>query len=111
MRYARHHSLVDFDQAAVQRAAARLTLLEPATLIAGAYLAAAGVGTLVVPGATDAQRDDLATHGPDTRVVTDGAGRDVVLAPAPTWWPGDDDLALAYWRGASAATRWLATCR
>jgi hypothetical protein len=36
------------------------------------------------------------------------------LAPKPAWWPsasttrGGDAVALAFWRGAIAATQWLA---
>jgi len=34
----------------------------------------------------------------------------VVLAPRPAWWPScdGDAIALAFWRGAVAATRWMA---
>jgi hypothetical protein len=116
-RYERHVMLPDvggLGQTAVMVASARLPLRESdpiAELIAGTYLAAAGVGTLAVPSATETQRAELAAHGPDTRVVAEGEGREVVLSPRPTWWPGapGDDIALAYWRGAIAATRWLAT--
>src|SRR5207245_1453549 len=94
-------------------ASARVLLRESeplAELIAATYLAAGGVGTLVVPHSTDAQRADLAAHGPDTQVASEGDGREVVLAARPAWWPSaqGDDVALAFWRGAIAATRWLA---
>ena len=115
-RYARHIQLPDIGglgQTAVLVAAARLPLRdsEPrAELIAAAYLAAGGVGTLAVPNATDAQRADLAAHGPDTHVLAEGTGRDVPLEPRPSWWPSTagDAEALAYWRGSLAAVRWLA---
>ncbi|HUJ59346.1 MAG TPA: hypothetical protein VLX92_12665 [Kofleriaceae bacterium] len=114
-RYARHLSLPDvggLGQTALLVSAARLALREPepdAELIAGAYLAAGGVGTLAVAGASAAQRAELAAHGPDTRVVDGGVGRDVALAPRPAWWPhaDGDAVALAYFRGALAATRWM----
>lgn len=115
-RYARHLSLPDIGglgQTALMVAAARLPLCEAepaAELIAGTYLAAGGVGVLVVPNATEAQRAELAAHGPDTRVIVAGDGRAVQLGPRPSWWPAadGDELALAYWRGALAATRWMA---
>ena len=125
-RYARHIQLPDIGglgQTALLVAAARLPLRErepTAELIAGLYLAAGGVGTLVVSDASDAQRAELAAHGPDTKVVTAGDGRELALAPRPAWWPGSessepsstrrdgDDVALAFWRGAIAATRWMA---
>jgi hypothetical protein len=101
-------------QTAVMVSSARLVLRESeplAKLVAGNYLAAGGVGTLVVTGASAEQLAELAAHGPDTRVTADGEGREVVLSPRPAWWPGTpgDDVALAYWRGSIAATRWLVT--
>ena len=42
-------------------------------MIAAAYLAAGGVGTLIVPNATEAQIATLEAHGPDTAVATDGS--------------------------------------
>lgn len=115
-RYARHILLPDvggLGQTALLVAAARLPLREreaSAELIAATYLAAGGVGSVVVPGATDAQRAEIAAHGPDTRVAGEGEGREVALAPRPGWWPGaeGDDVALAFWRGALAATCWMA---
>jgi hypothetical protein len=113
-RYARHILLDEvggLGQTALLVSTARLELRESeprAELIAGAYLAAGGVGTLVVTGATEAQRAALAT--PDTRVLTEGAGEAVVLSPRPPWWPSaaGDDEALAFWRGSLAATRYMA---
>ncbi len=115
-RYARHIMLPDIGglgQTALMVAAARLPLrdAEPtAERVAGEYLAAGGVGTLVVPDAPPALHADLAAHGPDTHVVAAGTGREVVLAPRPAWWPtaDGDAVALAFWRGAIAATRWMA---
>src|SRR5438094_197639 len=72
-RYERQIMLPDvggLGQTAVMVASARLTLRESeplAELLAGTFLAAAGVGSLVVPSASDSQRADLAAHGPDTR--------------------------------------------
>lgn len=100
-------------QTALLAGTAQLVFREPdpaAELIAGAYLAAGGVGTLVVKSATDAQRAEIAAHGCDTNVTTEGTGRDVTLAPRPAWWPSADGdaTALAYWRGAIAAVAWMA---
>jgi len=115
-RYARHIQLPDvggLGQTSVLVASAKLPLRDTdprAELIAATFLAAGGVGTLVVPHATDEQRAELAAHGPDTRVVADGNGRDVALEPRPSWWPSTegDAEALAYWRGGLAAALWLA---
>lgn len=117
-RYARHILLPDvggLGQTALMVSSARLPLRESepyAELVAGTYLAAGGVGTLVVPNANAAQRAELAAHGPDTRIAVEGDGRDLVLAPRPAWWPAAEgpgnDTALALWRGAIAATRWMA---
>src|SRR5690606_13490202 len=92
-RYARHIMLPDVGrrgQSALLAATARISLPEPepaAELVAASYLAAGGVGTLAMPGVTDAHRAELSTRGPDTQIVDDGAGREVVLAPRPAWWP------------------------
>jgi hypothetical protein len=115
-RYARHVMLPDIGdlgQASLLVSSARLAPRDPeptAERVAGEYLAAGGVGTLIVPHATPALREDLSAHGPDTHVVADGTGREVVLAPRPAWWPGaeGDAVALAFWRGGIAATRWMA---
>jgi hypothetical protein len=114
-RYARHIALPEIGglgQTAIMVAVAKLALreTEPTTeLVAGSYLAAAGVGTLVLPNASDAQRAELAARGPDTRVLAEGDGVEVVLSPRPAWWPSADGdaTALAFWRGATAATQWL----
>lgn len=115
-RYARHILLPDvggLGQTALMVSAAHLGLRESeptAELVAAAYLAAGGVGTIAVTGAEDSQLAIIATHGPDTKVVTGTTGRPVVLAPRPPWWPAasDDDRALAFWRGSIAAVRWMA---
>lgn len=123
-RYARHILLPDvggLGQTALLVSAARLELRESepdAELIAACYLAAGGVGTVVVRGASEAQRASLVAHGPDTRLssepVRDANGldpsREVALQPRPAWWPGGDGdrMALAFWRGGLAATRWMA---
>lgn len=115
-RYARHVMLPDIGglgQTALMVAAAKLPLRESepdAELIAGLYLAAGGVGTLVVTAATPAQRGELAAHGPDTKVTLDGESREITLAPRPAWWPTTqgDTTALAFWRGGIAATLWMA---
>ena len=115
-RYARHLILPDvggLGQTALLVSAARVRLRDSdpqAELICARYLAAGGVGTLVVPNATEAQRAEIAAHGPDTRVVASGEGREVELAPRPAWWPVSegDAAALAHWRGSIAATRWMA---
>ena len=114
-RYARHIMLPEvggLGQTALMVASARVPLRESAPvaeLVAATYLAAGGVGAVVVPNSTDAQRANLAAHGPDTRVTAAGDGRELVLAPRPAWWPSavDDSVALAYWRGGIAAVRWM----
>ncbi|MEO8840813.1 MAG: hypothetical protein ABI591_08530 [Kofleriaceae bacterium] len=127
-RYARHIQLPDFGglgQTAIMVSTAKLALREPdprAELIAAAFLAAGGVGTLVVTSSTAAQRAEVAAHASDTRVLAESEGassrapvtartaeREVALVPRPAWWPGGagDDVALAYWRGGLAATQWL----
>jgi len=114
-RYARHVKLPEvgpLGQAAILRASARVVLREPdpaGELVAATYLAAGGAGDLVVTNATDAQVREVAAHGPDTRVATGGDARDVDLAPRPAWWPNADGdaIALAFWRGARAAIRWM----
>jgi hypothetical protein len=100
-------------QTALMVASARVPLRESAPvaeLVAATYLAAGGVGTVVVPNSTDVQRANVSAHGPDSRVVVAGDGRELVLSPRPAWWPSaeDDTTALAYWRGAVAAVRWMA---
>lgn len=115
-RYARHILLPDvggLGQTALLVSTARLELRESepeAVLIAATYLAAGGVGTLVLTGANDAQLANIGMHGPDTRLLTHGEGRGVQLAPRPPWWPtaDGDTTALAEWRGAIAAVRWMA---
>lgn len=115
-RYARHILLPDvggLGQTALMVSTAQIELREPeptAELVAAAYLAAGGVGTLNVTGAEQAQLAIIATHGPDTKVVTGTGGRPVALAPTPPWWPGaaHDERALAFWRGSIAAVRWMA---
>jgi hypothetical protein len=121
-RYARHLMLPDvggLGQTALMVATARLPLREAeplAELTAGAYLAAGGVGTLVVTNASQAQLDDLAAHGADTKVVEgsrDAAtkdGMELALSPRPTWWPAADGdaTALAFWRGSIAAIAYMA---
>ncbi len=118
-RYARHLALPEIGglgQTALLVSAARLDLREPdptGELLAATYLAAGGVGTIVVASASDAQRADLAAHGPDTQVVEappEGARpRALELQARPAWWPGADGdaVALAFWRGGAAATRWM----
>lgn len=127
-RYARHIQLPEIGelgQTAIMVSTAKLTLREPdprAELIAAQFLAAAGVGTLIVTQSTAAQRAEVATHAPDTRVIAEPDGAtakelltirtteyEVVLAPRPVWWPSapGDEVALAYWRGGLAATAFL----
>lgn len=123
-RYARHILLPDvggLGQTALLVAGARLELRErepEAELIAATYLAAGGVGTIIVRGAADAQLADLAAHGPDSHIALEPTiepggrdnSREVVLQPRPVWWPGaeGDATALAFWRGGLAAARWMA---
>jgi len=119
-RYARHLALPEIGrlgQTALLGSAARVELREPdpaAELVAATYLAAGGVGTVIVATATAAERADLAAHGPDTRVLSAAApdappARDLVLLPRPAWWPSSDGdaTALASYRGGAAAMRWM----
>ncbi len=127
-RYARHIQLPEFGglgQTAIMVASAKLALREPdprGELIAAQFLAAAGIGTLVITSSTLEQRAVVEAHAPDTRVIAESDGaeghepanartaeREVVLAPRPAWWPGGagDEVALAFWRGGMAATRFL----
>jgi len=113
-RYARHILLPDvggLGQTALMVASARVTVDgEPsAALLAATFLAAGGVGSLVVHGANEAQRAGLAAHGPDTQITDRGDAKELELAEIPAWWPGaeGDATALAFWRGAAAATRWM----
>jgi hypothetical protein len=115
-RYSRHIMLPDvggLGQTALMVASAKLALRESepaAELVAAAYLAAGGVGSLVMPSATEAQLAELSARAADTKVVSAGDGREVVLAPRPAWWPNahGDATALAFWRGGVAATLWMA---
>ena len=115
-RYARHVILPDIGplgQAALLMSSARLPLRDSdpmAEMIAAGYLAAGGVGRLIVPNATPAQVAELAGHGPDTTVEIQGDAREVQLAPRPAWWPSadGDSVAVAHWRGGIAATTWMA---
>jgi hypothetical protein len=115
-RYARHVILPDIGplgQTALLVAGAKVPLRDAdprGELTAAAYLAAGGVGRLVVPNATPAQVAELEMLGPDSDVTTSGEAREVQLAPRPAWWPGADGdaIALAYWRGGIAATVWMA---
>jgi len=115
-RYARHILLPDvggLGQTALLEASARVELrgTDPrAELLACSYLAAGGVGTIVIASATAAQLAELAAHGPDTRLETSGEGRELALPPQPAWWPAADGdaTALDFWRGGLAAVRWMA---
>ena len=117
-RYARHILLPDvggLGQTALMVSAARIELHESepeAELTCARYLAAGGVGTLALRGASPEQIADIAAHGADTAVVADGTGRDIALSPRPAWWPttarDGDAAAVAFWRGGLAAVRWMA---
>ena len=118
-RYARHILLPDvggLGQTALLVSNAKVELRESeplAELIAAQYLVAGGVGKVVICGATEAQLADIAAHGSDTKLATEGTGREITLSPRPAWWPGatphdGDATALAFWRGGLAALRWMA---
>jgi hypothetical protein len=118
-RYARHILLPDvggLGQTALMVAAAKIELRESepqAELIAALYLAAGGVGKIVVRGASETQLANVVAHAADSAVATDGIGREIGLQPRPPWWPaaaltGGHGTALAFWRGGLAAVRWMA---
>ena len=117
-RYARHILLPDvggLGQTALMVSAARVELRESepeAELTCALYLAAGGVGTIVLRGATADQTAEIAAHAGDSAVAGDGAGRAIALQPRPAWWPvalrDGDATALAFWRGGLAAVRWMA---
>lgn len=129
-RYARHILLPDvggLGQTALMVSAARVHIdgAPSASLVAASYLAAGGIGGLVVDGASDAQLALLASHGPDTKILQThvaqsdptseraaalGHPRDLTVPTSPAWWPttANDATALAYWRGGLAAVRWMA---
>jgi adenylyltransferase/sulfurtransferase len=91
-RYARHVSVEGFGargQARVAATAPRLgadAAADPAAAVAATFLAAGGAGGLVTAG-----------------------GAPVALPASPPWWPAvdGDASALALYRGAVAATRWM----
>lgn len=117
-RYARHILLPDvggLGQTALMVASARIELRESdpeAELVAATYLAAGGVGKIVLRGASPEQTAALAARGSDSEILAHGPGRPIALQPRPTWWPAAcrdaDAIALAFWRGGLAATRWMA---
>jgi hypothetical protein len=118
-RYARHILLPDIGglgQTALLVSAAKIELRESepqAELLAAMYLAAGGVGRIVIRGAAEAQLVDIAARAADSTLATEGDGREVVLQPRPPWWPATtpqdgDATALAFWRGGLAALRWMA---
>ena len=122
-RYSRHILLPDvggLGQTALLVSSARLELRErepQAELIAAQFLAAGGVGTVVVRGANAAQVAELAAHGPDARIVTEPVlqpdGRDtsrgVMLQPQPAWWPSPRATRPRSRTGAAASPRrWMA---
>jgi len=116
-RYARHILLPDvggLGQTALMVATARVELRESepeAELVAATYLAAGGVGKLVLRGASSEQAADVGRHGADSELLFDGPGRPIALQPRPAWWPacsGGDATALAFWRGGLAAVHWMA---
>lgn len=115
-RYARHCQLAEFGesgQTAMMQASAHVTWTDAdqrPQVVAAMYLAAGGVGRLVVPDANTDQRRELASHGPDTLVASDGSGRSVECSTRPAWWPStpDDDEALAFFTGGVAAAHWMA---
>jgi adenylyltransferase/sulfurtransferase len=118
-RYARHILLPDvggLGQTALMVSTAKIELRESeplAEILAALYLAAGGVGKLVLRGANPAQLANVAAHGADCKLETDGTGREISLSPRPAWWPqtqpqGGDATALAFWRGGLAALRWMA---
>jgi hypothetical protein len=118
-RYARHILLPDvggLGQTALLVSTVKIELREAdplAELIAAQYLAAGGVGKIVLRGATADQLASVAEHGGDSQLATDGPGREIGLQPRPAWWPtamthDGDALALAFWRGGLAALRWMA---
>ena len=118
-RYARHILLPDvggLGQTALMVSTARIELRESephAELIAALYLAAGGVGTIVLRGASPTQTAEIAARAGDSALAGDGPGREIGLQPRPAWWPvsalrDGGTTALAFWRGGLAAARWMA---
>lgn len=116
-RYARHVLLPDvggLGQTALLVASVRVDVSDPAAMIAATYLAAGGVGTLVVGEAAAPQIATLSALNSDSKIVRDPlpATRPVaVTVPAvPPWWPSSehDTSARAFWCGGIAATTCMA---
>jgi hypothetical protein len=120
-RYARHILLPDLGglgQTALLVASAVIDVGEDlAAPVAASYLAAGGVGTVALRHASEPVRARLANHGPDTKLVVatkpadvPDQARAVELPATPAWWHAvaGDEVALAFWRGGLAATRWMA---
>ena len=90
-QFARHILLPDVGgvgQEALLQSRVAIDLTDPAGTIAARFLAASGVSVVPVPMPV-----------PDL----------LVLPVVPGWWPAspDDAIALAFWRGATAAARFM----
>jgi proteasome lid subunit RPN8/RPN11 len=131
-RFARHVSVAGFGtrgQAAIGGGGARVAFHDAATaadrdglVVAATFLAAGGIGALDVVGGTDPEHAALAGHGtalsgaapsdtaPSGSALFGPASYPAIALPAPPpWWPAapGDATALACYRGAVAATRWM----
>lgn len=118
-RYARHILLPDvggLGQTALLVATAEVDVTDRAGLIAAAYLAAGGTGTVIARGAGESELTKLDAFNPDTTILREPAADQehrtvpVAIPDAPPWWiaTAGDDTALAFWRGGIAAVRWMA---
>ena len=116
-RYARHVLLPDvggLGQTALLVATVRVDANDAAGAVAATYLAAGGIGTLVIDDAPEPQRETLAAINPDCHVVREAAPETrvatVSLPTTPHWWPRcpGDEVAAAFWRGGAAATQTMA---
>ena len=118
-RYARHVLLPDvggLGQTALLTASVRVDVHDPAGMTAATYLAAGGVGTLVVGEVAAPQAAVLSAINPDSKMVRQPEPSkalstvDVRIPPIPYWWPDTegDDTARAFWSGGLAATATMA---
>src|SRR5258706_13682908 len=94
-RYARHVLLPDvggLGQTALLTATARVDVRDPGGLVAATFLAAGGVGTLIVGDAAAPQVATLSAINPDSKIVRESGGTpvDIKIPAEPYWWPASE---------------------